>query len=117
MSCAFEFRNPSWLEDGIVDLLRGKGCSLCTADADEGPAKEIVSTAPWGYLRLRRSDYTDVDLSEWAEKILAQQWEQAFVFFKHEGDEARGPKLAMRFQAIVDARGKEIDATRLRKTG
>ena len=55
MSCAFEFRSPSWLDAEILDLLRDKGCSLCTADTDENPANEIISTAPWGYLRLRRS--------------------------------------------------------------
>ena len=115
--CAFEFRNPSWLDNAVLDLLRAKGCGLCIADSDEEPVKEIVGTARLGYLRLRRSDYTDADLSEWAEKILAQEWEQAFVFFKHEGDEARGPKLAMRFQGIVDARGKEIEAEGLRKAG
>jgi uncharacterized protein YecE (DUF72 family) len=117
VSCAFEFRNPSWLEDDIPDLLRSKGCSLCIADADEDPAKEIVSTADWGYLRLRRSDYTDADLSQWVERVLAQKWERAFVFFKHEGDEAKGPRLAMRFQELVDARGKEMKAAGMRKAG
>jgi uncharacterized protein YecE (DUF72 family) len=115
--CAFEFRNPSWLEGDILDLLRKKGCGLCIADADEDPAKEIVSTAALGYLRLRRSDYTDADLSQWADRVLAQKWDQAFIFFKHEGDEARGPKLAMRFQELVDARGQELKAGKLRKVG
>ncbi|MDA8100588.1 MAG: DUF72 domain-containing protein [Nitrospiraceae bacterium] len=103
-ACAFEFRSPSWIEGGVVDLLREKGCSLCIADADDAPAGEIVSTTDWGYLRLRRSDYADADLAGWAERILSQQWERAFVFFKHEGEEARGPKLAMRFQELVDER-------------
>ncbi len=67
-ACAFEFRSPSWLDDEILDLLRKKGCSLCIADADENPVHEIISTASWGYLRLRRSDYTDADLSQWAGK-------------------------------------------------
>jgi len=104
ISCAFEFRSPSWLlGDDIPDLLRDKGCSLCTADTDENPAQEIISTAPWGYLRLRRSDYTDARLSQWAERILSQQWERAFVFFKHEG-EAKGAEIAMRFQELLDSR-------------
>jgi uncharacterized protein YecE (DUF72 family) len=103
--CAFEFRSSSWLDDGTLDLLRQKKCSLCIADADEAPAGEIISTATWGYLRLRRSDYTDADLSQWAEKVLAQKWEKAFVFFKHEGEGAKGPELAMRFQELVDQRG------------
>jgi len=72
MASAFEFRSPSWLNDEILDLLRKKGASLCIADADENPAKEIIGTAPWGYLRLRRSDYTDADLSQWLERILSQ---------------------------------------------
>jgi uncharacterized protein YecE (DUF72 family) len=103
--CAFEFRSPSWLDDGTYELLREKKCSLCIADADDAPAGEIVNTAPWGYLRLRRSDYTDAGLSSWADKILAQRWERAFVFFKHEGEGAQGPLQAVRFQELVDSRG------------
>ena len=102
MSCAFEFRSPSWLDVKILGLLRERRCSLCTADVDENPASEIISTAPWGYLRLRRSDYSDADLSQWLEKILSQKWEKVFVFFKHE-DEARGPEVAVRFRELADS--------------
>jgi uncharacterized protein YecE (DUF72 family) len=102
-ACSFEFRHESWLNAEIPDLLRKKGCSLCIADTDENPANGIISTASWGYLRLRRSDYTDADLKQWVEKILAQKWERAFVFFKHEG-EAAGAALAMRFHELVDSR-------------
>src|SRR6266568_2826584 len=63
--CAFEFRSPTWLEAGVGDVLRDRGFSLCTADTDETPAEEIVSTAPWGYLRLRRPGYTEADLAQW----------------------------------------------------
>jgi uncharacterized protein YecE (DUF72 family) len=101
MSCAFEFRSPSWLDAEILDLLRGRECSLCLADTDENPVNEIINTAPWGYLRLRRSNYTDPDLSQWLEKILAQKWEKAFVFFKHE-QEAKGPEMAIRFRELSD---------------
>ena len=107
-SCGFEFRSPSWRDAGILDLLRGKGSSLCIADTDETPANEIISTAPWGYLRLRRSDYTEADLSQWAERILSQKWERAFVFFKHE-DDAKGPEMAVRFHEIVDSRVKKLN--------
>ncbi len=95
--CAFEFRSPSWFDDKILDLLRERGCSLCTADTDEEPANEIISTAPWGYLRLRRSDYTDADMSQWMKRISAQKWKRAFVFFKHE----EGPGPALRFQKLA----------------
>ena len=105
MSFAFEFRSPSWLEEGIPDLLREKGCSLCITDSEENPTSEIISTATWGYLRLRRPDYTNADLSQWATNIASQKWEKAFLFFKHE-DEARGPEMAVNFRELIDSTRK-----------
>ncbi len=103
ISCAFEFRSPSWLDAKIMELLRGKGCSLCITDSDENPASEIIQTAPWGYLRLRRSDYTDADLSQWMKRILSQKWKRIFVFFKHE-EEAKGIETAMRFRELTEGK-------------
>jgi uncharacterized protein YecE (DUF72 family) len=102
MACAFEFRSPSWADEEILDLLHERGSTLCIADSDENPAEQIIHTAPWGYLRLRRSDYTDADLSQWLERILAQKWERAFVYFKHEEDDAQGPEMAVRFRGLAD---------------
>ncbi len=101
-SCAFEFRSRSWLDAEILDLLHEKGHSLCAADTDENPANEIISTASWGYLRLRRSGYTDADLSQWLERILSQKWKKVFVFFKHE-EAAKGAEMAMRFRGLAEA--------------
>ncbi|RPI35605.1 MAG: DUF72 domain-containing protein [Nitrospiraceae bacterium] len=103
ISCAFEFRHPSWLNAELLELLHKRGCSLCIADTDENPANEIISTATWGYLRLRRSNYTDANLSQWMERIRSQKWEKTFVFFKHE-EEAKGPEMAMRFQELAGSR-------------
>lgn len=113
--CAFDFRSPTWLDAGMPDLLRKKGCSLCMEDTDENPVNEIISTATWGYLRLRRSEYPEDGLSEWAERILSQKWERAFVFFKHE-DGARGAEMALRFQELIGARGKSRTET-MKKAG
>jgi uncharacterized protein YecE (DUF72 family) len=104
--CAFEFRSPTWLDAGMPELLRARGHSLCVADTDESPAVEIVGTAPWGYLRLRRAEYTAAELARWLERIRGERWERAFVFFKHEEEETRqaaGPDLALRFRALADA--------------
>lgn len=100
ISSAFEFRSPSGLDVEALDLLREKGCSLCIADVDETPAPEIISTAPWGYLRLRRSDYVDADLGRWIDGILSQEWLKVYVFLKHE-EEAKGPEMAMRFKGLA----------------
>jgi uncharacterized protein YecE (DUF72 family) len=107
IACAFEFRSPSWLVAEILDLLRQRGCSLCIADTDEKPATEIINTAPWGYLRLRRSDYSDTGLAQWLEKISSRKWDKAFVFFKHE-EGATGAELAMRFRELADSRVKKL---------
>jgi uncharacterized protein YecE (DUF72 family) len=103
LPCAFEFRHQSWIDDEIIRLLRERKHSLCIADTDENPAAGITGTANWGYLRLRRSDYSDADLSEWMGKILSQRWVKAFVFFKHE-EEAKGPELAIRLRGLAALR-------------
>ncbi len=99
-SCAFEFRSTSRSDPEILNILRSKGCSLCLTDSDEVPSTQIISTASWGYARLRKSGYADSDLTQWAREISAQQWREAFVFFKHE-EEASGPRLAMRFRELA----------------
>jgi uncharacterized protein YecE (DUF72 family) len=106
-SCAFLFRNKSWFNDRTYDLLGKKKFALCFEDTDEDPVENIVDTAPLGYLRLRRTDYSETELSQWADKLLARKWKTAFVFFKHEDDEAaRGPALAMAFSETVSAEKK-----------
>jgi uncharacterized protein YecE (DUF72 family) len=93
---AFEFRHPSWTDDEVFACLRERNCALCTAEIDDGDSAHVVATASWGYIRLRRSDYTSADLLGWKERVLAQPWDHAYVFFKHE-DEGIGPKLAAEF--------------------
>jgi len=92
---AFEFRHASWFEEDVFSVLRTHGSALCVAE-DEELATPVVATAPWGYLRLRRQDYDDAVVAGWAEKVRAQPWSEAYVFFKHE-DAGSGPKLAAEF--------------------
>jgi len=96
----FEFRHPSWLEDDVLEILSRKNHALCVSDTDEMPATHIDSTADWGYLRLRRVQYSSTALKEWLQRIAAQKWSHSFVFFKHE-DEATGPKLAAQFLKLA----------------
>jgi len=98
---AFEFRHESWRDDAVREVLRSRGLALCHADTEEDPLDvEPVSTAGWGYLRLRRPTYTDEDLRRWAERIQDREWTKAFVFFKHE-DAGAGPRMAARFLEIA----------------
>ena len=99
---AFEFRHESWFDETTYQRLRDRGLALVVAEAeaDDEPT-EIVSTADWGYLRLRRSDYAHADLAAWAERVRATGWDEAFVFFKHE-DAGAGPRLAAEFLEVAD---------------
>lgn len=97
---AFEFRAQSWFDDSVFELLRARDFALCIADTDEVQTPAIVTTAGWGYLRLRRAHYKDGELVNWVSQIRAQPWEYAYVFFKHE-DEGIGPKLAAEFLQLA----------------
>ena len=101
---AFEFRHDTWFDDEVFGLLSAQDCALVVSDTDEKPLTEIISTAKWGYLRLRRTAYDENDLVEWLRRVRAQQWKDAFVFFKHE-DEGVGPKLAAQFLEIARSQG------------
>ncbi len=99
---AFEFRQATWFDDEVYDALRAKGAALCLADTDEAPDPALVTTADWGYLRLRRADYDEAALASWAARIRAQPWKEAWVFLKHE-EEGKGPALAARLMAQLAA--------------
>lgn len=96
---SFEFRHGSWLSDDVFSALSARGVALCLAEDDDA-AVPLVETADFGYLRLRRSGYGREDLRAWAERILAQRWKEALVYFKHE-DEARGPAFALALREVL----------------
>ena len=100
LNCAFEFRHPTWFDDEVLELLRRDSRALCVSDTDDLPANHIDKTADWGYLRLRRVNYSQSSLVEWIERIKAQNWKDTYVFFKHE-DEGTGPKLAAEFLKLA----------------
>ena len=97
---AFEFRHESWFDDEVYDALRARGTALCIADAEDLPKAELIGTASFGYVRLRRKNYTKKQLAVWLSKIQAQNWEEVYVFFKHE-ETGTGPKFAARFLELA----------------
>ncbi len=101
---AFEFRHPSWFESDVYGALRAHGAAVCIAEG-EGLATPFVATADWGYLRLRLGRYGPKSLAAWAERIAAQPWADAFVFFKH--DEGKAPRYARQLLLYSHANGEK----------
>ena len=93
---AFEFRHESWFDDDTYQALSDGGAALVTADTGDGDAP-VAATAGFGYARLRRPEYEDGDLAGWAAAFQEQEWDDLYVFFKHE-DAGAGPALAARFR-------------------
>src|SRR5437016_9828919 len=98
---AFEFRHETWFDDETFDLLREKDRALVVSDIDEKPLSKIISTAGWGYLRLPRTSYNEIDPADWMKRVKDHNRKDAFTFCKH-NDEGVGPKLAAPFLKLSE---------------
>ena len=81
---AFEFRNASWFDDAVYALLHEANAALVLSEREDNAPPPLVKTAPWGYVRLRLEQYSEADLQQWAERIAAAGWSEAFAYFMHE---------------------------------
>ena len=74
---AFEVRHPSYFCDEFYDMLRAHGDAFVIADTAGKFAYAEVVTASFVYVRLHgssalySSDYTDEELTSWANKVTA----------------------------------------------
>ena len=82
---AFEFRDKSWFDDSVLQILRDGGAALCIAES-ENISSPVEQTAPFVYLRLRNEEYDQAALALWTDRLtaMAAQSEEIYVFFKHE---------------------------------
>jgi len=98
-----EFRHASWHSDDTYEVLKRFGVAMCIADTDDHTTP-FEATAPFGYLRLRRTDYDEAALQSWIERIDGVAWEDVFVYFKHE-EQGTGPEFAAQFGNLVGTEG------------
>ncbi len=96
-----EFRHESWFDDDVFAVLRERDIALCVTEQPEF-ASPVVATASWGYARLHKLDYDAPALAEWAQRIVAQPWSEAYVYFKHDEGIGSGPPAVGSFRRAVD---------------
>jgi uncharacterized protein YecE (DUF72 family) len=85
VSSAFEFRNDSWFNDEVYDLLKSRSLALCVAETEERTTPDVV-TADFAYYRYRKPSYTAEErrtmVGRIQEHIAAGR--NVFAYFKHE---------------------------------
>jgi uncharacterized protein YecE (DUF72 family) len=94
---AFEFRHESWFSNDVYRLLRCHGVALCIHDADDHTTPQEL-TASFTYVRLRRSEYSNLLRREWQDRIVewGQSGTEVFAYIKHE-DNPNAPLIALEF--------------------
>ncbi|MGQ2981954.1 DUF72 domain-containing protein [Flavobacterium sp.] len=88
-----EFRNESWWRQDVIEAFAQAGITFCSVNYPRLPTG-IVATTATGYVRLHGnptlfySEYSKEDLDELHRELLAQNFDEAFVYFNNTASEA-----------------------------
>jgi uncharacterized protein YecE (DUF72 family) len=101
---AIEFREPSWYDEDVMQLLRRHNVALCLHDMAGSVAPRLL-TARFTYVRfhgaVQRYDgaYPEHALEDWAEWLSANA-HPAFVYFNNDMG-GHAPRDAARLRALL----------------
>ena len=104
---AFEFRDPSWMNDEVFDALRERNVALVWISSMKMP-QCVEQTADFVYLRFHglaqgaRHDYKKHELAIWAKELTkaARKGSDAYVYFNNDVS-ARAPENAKLLRRMV----------------
>jgi len=88
----FEFRNTTWYDERVYDLLRRFNCAFCIYELDGHRNPEVV-TSDFVYIRLHgpgkkyQGSYTTETLKKWAKKIEVWRKERKDVYVYFDNDQ------------------------------
>ena len=84
-SRVFEFRNDSWFEEPVFEILRDNGAGFCIAETED-MEPELRMTSGTAYFRLRKDVYDAETIDSWAKRIadIAKGAKQTYVFLRHD---------------------------------
>jgi len=104
---AFEFRDRSWWDPAVTDLLAAHGAAFCVFDLD-GQTSPFLETADFVYLRWHGADgpyrggYSDAQLGALTRRF--RKWldegRDVYAYFDNDA-EAQAPRDADRLQALL----------------
>jgi uncharacterized protein YecE (DUF72 family) len=87
----FEFRHPSWFNEDVYELLRGRGVALVIGDMPKRTFQTHEITTDWTFVRFhygtrgRRGNYSATELQEWARRIGAwRRRVEVFAYFNND---------------------------------
>jgi uncharacterized protein YecE (DUF72 family) len=115
---AFEFREPSWYEPPIINLLRDNNISLCLSDHHDAPSPWEV-TARHVYIRGHgptgeyKDRYPKKTVESWAGSIAKwrRQGRDVYCYFDNDQKTA-APKDALRLMDLTAAGSKSKSSLR-----
>jgi uncharacterized protein YecE (DUF72 family) len=118
---AIEFRDPSWLDEEVFNLLRSHGVANVSLSSMAMP-RCFEITAKFVYVRFHglaggsAHDYTDRELQPWAKflRSAARKGADAFVYFNNDVN-TRAPSNALRLIELVGSFA--VRSASLRRTG
>ena len=102
MRYAFEFRHTSWLVEEVYTALRERNVSLCVAESERLEVPEVI-TADFVYYRLRKPDYTEADVENFAARArdMLTAGKDLYLMFKHE----ESPEGALNAELVLKKAG------------
>lgn len=102
-----EFRDASWFEPAVAELLSAGRIANVMSDAPAWPLWDLVTTdlvyvRLHGHDRLYRSPYSETELAGWARRCVGwlEEGRSVFVYFDNT-DEGAAPADALRLRRLV----------------
>ena len=100
---AMEFRHDSWNVPEVPVRLRAAGVALTGAEIEIVESPEVVVTAPFAYVRLRKTPpYTEEEIGRAGElaRRLSREVQDIYLYAKHD-DEGVAPEHVKRIEAAA----------------
>lgn len=102
-SYAMEFRHDSWNDPEVAVRLRAAGVALAAAEIEIGETPNAAVTAPFAYVRLRKTPpYSEEEIGRAGElvKRLSREVQDVYLYAKHD-DEGVAPEQVKRIHSAA----------------